>query len=166
MTEESPKCTCQRKTRGGKEKVCRAHPLAYYPTTEDLFLETLEPKSTSSPRRDMALDATIRGLHDLTVQLANSTQANQDRFDRYMQQLGNGNGNNARKVSLKLPTIYKGDDDLHITDFTNQFQRYTQFNGINDEDKLLAFPVCLEGVALQFYESLPDGTKLDLQLLQ
>ena len=99
--------------------------------------------------------------------MANSTQANQDRFDRCIQQVGNGNGNNARKVSLKLPKVYKGDDDPHITDFINQFlQRYTQFNGINNDDKLLTFPACLEGVALQFYESLPDGTKLDLQLLQ
>ena len=174
------KCTCGPKTRSNTKRPCSFHP----ESSEDIFLEhlrTIKPRASSSSKNEETMaeqEVTIKTLQDLTLALANSTQQQDNRFDRFLTQMeqrehnreGPGEGNQERqprsRATLKPPKHFKGTDDPHIGDFFQQFDRYVKFNKLTDDERTLAFPSCLDGPALQYYESLPNEVRTNFDNLK
>ena len=56
---------------------------------------------------------------------------------------------------------FTGIDEFYIIDFINQFERYTKFYCFEKEKTALFFPLCLDDLAYQYYETLPAEIQMD-----
>ena len=61
---------------------------------------------------------------------------------------------------------FNGGPDGDIKEFFLKFKRTATFNIWDNNDQLCDFPLCLNKSASIFYESLPNKTRQDLQLIQ
>ena len=71
------------------------------------------------------------------------------------------------KPSTKIrPTPFTGTAADNILDWLENFDRIATHNVWNDQKQLQVIPVHLRDTALNFYQSLPDQTKTDINLLK
>ena len=167
----SQACTCSKpltRSRTGKETTTKKCPIHQYidtPTTEELFIEELNKKSSSSKKNTMTGEM-LQTLQNFTLQLAENTQRHEERFDKFLQSIDKQQKDLNEKImqknkSIRPPKCFTGSGDKNVSDFFNQFDRYVKFNVLNADERLLAFPSCLDGLALQYYESLATEIKDD-----
>ena len=65
-----------------------------------------------------------------------------------------------------IPTLFTGIAADNILDWLDNFDRIAAHNVWNDQKQLQVIPVYLKDTALNFYHSLPDQTKTDINLLK
>ena len=64
------------------------------------------------------------------------------------------------------PTSFRGTTADNILDWIENFDRIAAHNVWNDQKQLQVIPVYLKDTALNFYRSLPEQTKTDINLLK
>ena len=64
------------------------------------------------------------------------------------------------------PTPFTGTVANNILDWLENFDRIAAHNVWNDQKQLQVIPVYLKDTALNFYRSLPEQTKTDINLLK
>ena len=65
-----------------------------------------------------------------------------------------------------LPAVFTGTAANNILDWLENFDRIASRNVWNDQKQLQVIPVYLKDTALNFYRSLPEQTKTDINLLK
>ena len=71
------------------------------------------------------------------------------------------------KPSTRIhPTPFTGTVANNILDWLENFDRIAAHNVWNDQKQLQVIPVYLKDTALNFYRSLPEQTKTDINLLK
>ena len=71
-----------------------------------------------------------------------------------------------RKVKLKEPKEFKGEENYDINDFLAQFDKYCEFNGVKNAQKSVLFSSFLGSEPLRFYDGLDNAVKANFNLLR
>ena len=129
---QSSRCNCTHPLTRGRSRGCPVHS-----ESENSISRLGKPNRQSTPtieeseeEDDNEFEAV---MDEILTQLAADRQATNDRFATLLA--------DNRKVKLKEPKEFKGEDGYDINDFLTQFKKYCTFNGVKDDQKSVLFPV-------------------------
>ena len=97
-------------------------------------------------------------MDELLTRLADDRRATDERFATLLA--------DNRKVRLKEPKEFKGEEDYDINDFLNQFDKYCEFNAVTDAQKSVLFSSFLGSEPLRFYDGLENRVKANFDLVR
>ena len=148
------RCNCTRPNTRGKGRACPIHKTI----PEDSIIELRNPVRESTPNteedesgEEEPFPINFEVMDELLTQLAADRQATNTRMETLLK--------DNRKVRLKEPKEFKGEENYDINDFLNQFDKFCEFNGVAAENKSVLFSSFLGPEPARFYNGLEAGVR-------